>query len=213
MYLSLLKLDPSPRKVREMMINPYTLHQTVYRALPDKTDGGPGRALYRIDQNRHTGAISLLVQSEKKPDWPKVDYLSECLSGEVKTKPYAPEVENGQRLYYLLRANPSVKKQVEGKKNGCRLGLLREEDQLRWLQQKAEKNGFTIITCRTVPEGIIKNERGQADGNKLRHYAVRFEGILEVADPDVFTVALQCGIGPAKGFGFGLLSIAPVKDD
>ncbi len=212
MYLSHLKLNPSLRKTRELLINHYMLHQAVYRAFPDKEDGGPGRVLYRIDQNQRSGAVSLFVQSEKMPNWKQADYLEECLTEPVKYKPWAPAIMGGQRLYFRLRANPTAKKQAEGKKNGYRLGLLREEDQLRWLQKKAAESGFTVETCRAMPEGIIHDERGQADKEKLRHYAVRFEGRLEVIDPNLFITSLRNGIGPAKGFGFGMLSIAPVKE-
>ncbi len=212
MYLSRLKLNPSVRKTREMLINPYTLHQAVYRAFPDKADGGPGRVIYRIDETQRSGAVSLLVQSEKEPDWYRADYLGECLLEKAECKPVSPTVVKGQRLYFRLRANPSVKKQAEGKKNGYRMGLLREEDQLRWLHRKAEQSGFTLVTCQAVPEGIICDERGQADGGKLRHYAVLFEGVLKVVNPDIFTITLRNGIGSAKGFGFGLLSVAPVRN-
>jgi CRISPR system Cascade subunit CasE len=77
--------------------------------------------------------------------------------------------------------------------------------------EKALNNGFKVISCRVIPEGIIQNERGRGNKEKLRHYAVRFEGTLEVVNPDNFSSALFNGIGSAKGFGFGLLSIAPVK--
>jgi len=211
MYLSLLKLNPSLRKTRELLVNPYTLHQAVYHAFPDKSDGGPGRVLYRIDQNQHSGSVSLLVQSEETPDWTKANYLGECLLEKAKFKPFAPRIMDGQHLYFRLRANPSVKKQVEGKKNGYRMGLLREVDQLKWLHKKAEESGFTVVTCQAMPEGIIHDERGQEDRGKLRHYAVRFEGLLKVVNLDIFTATLNNGIGSAKGFGFGLVSIAPVR--
>jgi len=194
-----------------MLINPYTLHQAVYRAFPEKSDGGPGRVLYRIDQNRRTSAVSLLVQSEKAPDWDKADYLRECLLEKAECKPFSPTIAAGQHLYFRLRANPSVKKQAEGKKNGYRVGILREEDQLKWLHKKAEESGFAVVTCQSMPEGIISDERRQANGGKLRHYAVCFEGMLKVENQDIFVVTLNNGIGSAKGFGFGLLSIAPVR--
>jgi CRISPR system Cascade subunit CasE len=211
MYLSLLKLNLSLRKTREILINPYTLHQAVYRAFPDKSNGGPGRVLYRVDQNRRSGAVSLLVQSEKAPAWTKATYLGECLLEKAEFKPFAPRIMGGQRLYFRLRANPSVKKQVEGKKNGYRMGLMREADQFKWLHKKADESGFMVVTCQAMPGGIIHNERGQEDRRKLRHYAIRFEGMLKVVNPDIFTATLNNGIGSAKGFGFGLLSIAPVK--
>lgn len=211
MYLSRLKLNPALRKTREVMIQPYTLHQAVYRAFPDKINGGPGRVLYRVDWNHRSETLSLIVQSENSPDWERADYLRECLIDREECNPFAPSVACGMCLRFRLRANPSVKKQAEDKKNGYRLGLLREEDQLKWLQKKAEESGFAVTTCRAAPEGIIHDERGHEVRGKLRHYAVIFEGVLKVIDPDLFLSTLGNGIGPAKGFGFGLLSVAPMK--
>ncbi|MEM0963873.1 MAG: type I-E CRISPR-associated protein Cas6/Cse3/CasE, partial [Bacteroidota bacterium] len=42
----------------------------------------------------------------------------------------------------------------------------------------------------------------------LPHVGVRFDGELRVIDPDRLAVAVASGIGPAKAFGFGLLSLA-----
>ena len=39
--------------------------------------------------------------------------------------------------------------------------------------------------------------------------AVQFDGVLQVTDPDKLVAAVETGIGSAKGFGFGLLSLAP----
>lgn len=207
MYLSRLKLDPSLRKTRELLISPYTLHQSVYRAFPDKADGGPSRVLYRLDPDRRSRTISLLVQSEKSPHWERADYLGECLRESYESKPYNPTFPSGQRLSFRLRANPTVKKQAEGKNNGYRLGLLREEDQVKWLERKAITNGFSLLDCRVVPEGIAQDDRGRAAQDKVRHFGVLFEGTLKVTDPIRFVDAIRNGIGPAKGFGFGLLSV------
>ena len=212
MYLSRLKLDTSIRKTCELMIQPYTLHQAVYRAFPDRADGGPGRVLYRIDMDRRSESISLIVQSEKSPDWERADYLRECLFDREECKSFTPSVAGGMCLRFRLRANPSVKRQAEGKKNGYRLGLLREEDQLQWLQRKADTSGFTLVNCRVIPEGIVRADKNLTDKDKVRHYGIVFEGVLKVIDPDQFLGTLGNGIGSAKGFGFGLLSVAPVKD-
>ncbi|MDY6916491.1 MAG: type I-E CRISPR-associated protein Cas6/Cse3/CasE [Chloroflexota bacterium] len=209
MYLSRLKLDPLKHCTRHLRLSPYVLHQAVFRAFPDESDGGPGRVLYRVDTDRR-GNTSLLVQSEKKPDWDKASMLQECFIEPAEWRPYAPRCRKGQDLYFRLRANPAVKKQAEGRKNGYRLGLLREEDQLKWFQRKAQEGGFTLLNCQIMPEGIVHGEEGRRDG-KLRHYAVRFEGVLRVVDPNTFLVTIGNGIGPGKGFGFGLLSVAPLR--
>jgi CRISPR system Cascade subunit CasE len=211
MYLSRLKLNPSLRNTKEILINPYTLHQAVYRAFPDKLDDGPGRVLYRVDENKRINFVRLIVQSEKEPDWPKADFITNCLLEPAEHKVFAPRFEVGQTLRFRVRANPSVKKQAEGKKNGYRLGILREDDQFRWLGLKAESGGFTLVSCETVPEGVIQDERGKKDKDKLRHFAVRFEGILRITDDELFRTAIVNGIGAAKGFGFGLLSVAPLR--
>jgi len=48
------------------------------------------------------------------------------------------------------------------------------------------------------------------DGKKqtLTHQAVLYDGVLEVQAVEQFMTSLQKGIGPAKAFGFGLLSLA-----
>jgi CRISPR system Cascade subunit CasE len=43
------------------------------------------------------------------------------------------------------------------------------------------------------------------------HGGVQFRGTLEVTDPVKFAETYQSGIGSAKGFGFGMLLLAPVK--
>ncbi len=211
MYLSRLKLNPAGRSTRELLINPYRLHQAVYRAFPGVDDGGPGRVLYRTDENKRNNAIHLIVQSEKEPDWPKADFITDCLLEPAEYRAYTPHFQAMQTLYFRMRANPSVKKQAEGKENGYRLGLLREEDQLKWLQRKAETGGFDLLDYRAIPEGVVQVDTGKHIG-KLGHYAVRFEGKLRIVTPELFATTVKEGIGSAKGFGFGLLSLAPVKE-
>ena len=107
---------------------------------------------------------------------------------------------------------------------GKRVGLLTEVDQLRWLLRKGEAGGFRIpgewvpakhpetgepielpnFRVDAIPEGRVRNVKG-SDGQLT---TVRFEGVLVVTDPDQFRETLCAGIGPAKGLGFGLLSVA-----
>ncbi|MDP2945937.1 MAG: type I-E CRISPR-associated protein Cas6/Cse3/CasE [bacterium] len=212
MYLSRLKLNPARRSIRELLINPYRLHQAVYRAFPDDNDGGPGRILYRVDENKRLGTISLLVQSENKPDWSKADFIVDCLLEPAERKIYSPALQTGQTLRFRVRANPTIKKQLDGKENGYRLGLLREEDQLKWLNRKAVESGFSVMSCRTSPEGMTYDDRSFKEQDKMRHFAVRFEGVLKITNKELFTKTIENGIGSAKGFGFGLLSLARIKE-
>ncbi len=203
MYLSKLVLDPHRRATRELRTDGYLLHQAVYRAFPSAAKGGPGRVLYRLDCSRD-GETVLLVQSEKQPDWTKAERLLECLKSPPLYKEYSPAVRAGQRLYFRLRANPVAKRATPDRPDLTRrFGLVKENEQLQWLARKGAQHGFRVLSCSVVEEGKIKM-RG------LTHFAVLYEGILEVLEPERFLTAVRCGIGPAKGFGFGLFSVAPV---
>ena len=206
MYLSKLTLDPRLRQTRRLVASPYDLHQAIARAFPNATDGGPGRVLFRLDEDRRSGGLCLFVQSEKAPDWARAELLSDCLAEPVKYKPFNPVILQGQVLYFRLRANPTVKR------DGKRLGLLRQEEQLAWLGRKAEQNGFSVVSCTVVPEGLRRDAKEDENGKTpLILLSVRFEGVLRVEQPPALVAAIREGIGSGKGLGFGLLSVAPLR--
>ena len=55
---------------------------------------------------------------------------------------------------------------------------------------------------------IAAKSNGDATIHRAKFCAVRFEGRLHVTDAEAFGAMLRGGIGPAKGLGFGLLSLA-----
>jgi CRISPR system Cascade subunit CasE len=65
-----------------------------------------------------------------------------------------------------------------------------------------------VLDARVNVDGAESGSRGDA---VVTFASVRFEGVLEVRDADRFREALANGIGPGKAYGFGLLSIAPVR--
>jgi CRISPR system Cascade subunit CasE len=78
-----------------------------------------------------------------------------------------------------------------------------------WRVRPDELPGFSISKdSTTLQAGYIYVNKGGNDGGQ-RLCSVRYEGILEVTDPDRFRNTLLRGIGPGKAFGFGLLSVAP----
>lgn len=214
MFFSRLKLDAESRQTRMLIIYPYQLHKAIYFAFPNKDEGGTGRILYRMDINKNNN-ITLLVQSEKKPEWDSAELMSNCLLETPSVKSVSLSFRENQSLYFRLRANPVAKRATPDNPQTRRMGLLREQDQIAWLERKAVKGGFKIVNCRAMPEGIVKsdnNENTSGKSKKISHYAVLFEGILKVTEPELFLQSISNGIGPAKGFGFGLLSVAPLKE-
>jgi CRISPR system Cascade subunit CasE len=209
MYLSQLILDPRARRVQREIGNPYELHRTLMNAFPNKVEGGPGRVLYRLEPagRAGNGELVLLVQSDKAPDWDQLDEPQgyRLPDGVTNPKVFNPTFLADRQLRFRLRANPTVKRA------GKRQGLYRDEEQLDWLRRKAEENGFRVLNVNLTGEGkqagVIRHPDEKP--RPLTHLAVRFDGLLQVTDPAAFLKALRGGIGSGKGFGFGLLSLAP----
>jgi CRISPR system Cascade subunit CasE len=125
-------------------------------------------------------------------------------------------------LLFRLRANPTrrISPRCESEKNrrfyGKRVEIYREEDQIAWLERKAETHGFRLLAVKvnrdvpnlhTIPESKIKGRRSDTE-KPVTFGSVLFEGSLGVTDANRFREALVQGIGSGKAYGFGLLSIA-----
>lgn len=181
--------------------------------------------LFRIDPGP-AGRALVLVQSAAQPDWHyafhNAGYL---LAAPAQMKLFEPRFAAGQRLRFRLAANPTrrlsrhsceqngqpVKEESIGKRVPVPAHQLR--DWLAdWRVRPDEPPGFCINKDSTTvqPGYIYVNKGGDGGGNRLR--SVRYEGILDVADPERFRSTVLHGIGPGKAFGFGLLSVAPCAE-
>ena len=144
------------------------------------------------------------------------------------------KIQNGQTLAFRLRANPTKRNAREGDPlKGKRVELQREEEQIQWLMDKGQggrngvPGGFELLTKKIengqgedllIPrvnvrcEGKQKTYKGgQANGHTMTHLSVLFEGALRVTDAKAFLETLVRGVGSGKAFGFGLLSVAPLR--
>jgi len=73
----------------------------------------------------------------------------------------------------------------------------------QWLQKRAEKNGFRVLSVST--QGYQQHHFKK---RKIKISTLDFNGVLEITDPELFIEqALYKGIGSAKAFGCGLLLI------
>lgn len=222
MYLSRLILSPRSRQVRNELADPYEMHRTVCKALPDANykDNESSGILFRVDLHPRTRAPALLVQSRQKPDWSflsteRRDYLlgENELPLDVENPAIRElnlQLREGQTLAFRLRANPTVKKDREGRKQGRRVGLLHEEDQHKWLARKLESAGAALVSVNIINEQFTRGKlfSEKEKEKRLNLLSVQFDGILQVKDKDKLVNNIFTGFGSAKGLGFGLLSLA-----
>jgi CRISPR system Cascade subunit CasE len=224
--------------VQQDLGNVHAMHRRVLSAFPDATDrGGEVQAnarqqhalLYRVDIG-HDARTSVLVQSTTLPDWSALpgDYLADTFEPNPASKAFDGTLDRltcGQGLRFRMRVNATKRLHLAGKGvRGKRVELFGEQRLLEWLLRKAEQHGFAL--CRTTLEQVedqprvdqyavsITQEpkvRGHRASAHLTFGSTLFEGQLMVTEATRFREALGSGIGAAKAYGFGLLSIAPAR--
>lgn len=223
-YLSEVTLDPRNRATFRLLADTYALHRWILMAFPDQMEGGSGRVLFRAEADK--GETRLLVQGEKQPDWSRCEGVIHRVRG---PKDWEPNFAAGQALRFRLRANTAYKTtdNTGDKPRKVRRAWTKRHEQLAWLKHQGERHGFAIIPLPSGPEwfdpfGDEPEARAEvritplnhlighkpAQERPVEHFGVDFKGLLRVTDPEQFTQAITEGIGPAKGFGFGLLSVA-----
>ena len=196
----------------------YAMHQMLWRAF-DAVEPKERSFLFRADPlgDGASDRLVVLVQSEVAPAW---DRLKPALS-DAKTKHVTVTVEAGSSFRFLLRANPTVARKGRSEPatkdlsgaafraaRGHRVGILRDEERRTWLDRLALAAGFATVgpvaLLRPASVGWTRNGSGAA----AKHDSIDMEGYLRVDDPELFQAAVTSGIGSAKAFGFGLLSLA-----
>ena len=218
MYLSRLILNPRSRRVQREISAPYQMHKTLMRCFPDNLDRERDRVLFRVETNPRSNIPVVLLQSTLEPawDWLADDgargYLLETGGPNPAVKQFDLRLAPGQTLAFRLRANPTVKRRREredGSLRAVRDPIYDEEKQIEWLERKARQGGFRLLSVRSQNAPDVRGWARRDDvKHKLKLFAVQFDGLLQVKDPDLVRETVRRGVGSGKGFGFGLLSLA-----
>jgi len=223
MFLHRIHLDRHCREARRDLSDPYQLHSTLCRAFCEPDKKCPeGEILWRLEpETDPTGCPRILVQSRTIPDWPSIGVQGWLAKADpaidLKARLKLDSLKVEQRFRFRLRANPCVTR------NGKRLGLLRLEEQEKWIERKGGQHGFSLpqltsfdlstssqerIDVRISQEQMLRGK--QHDGNGIRIYSVLYDGILTITETDKFRSALRTGVGHGKVMGLGLLSVVPI---
>ncbi len=207
MFLSRLILNANHPQTRSEFDCPYELHRTLCHAFEDP-DGA--RILFRADRDR-PGEVSVIVQSLLPPDWDRL----KVKEGYIKERNNPKNIEltglrEGLLLQFRLRCRPSKRFAKSGHKDqGKRRSLKDKEEIFEWLRRKAQESGFKVLDVAFDRVYWFESKGGQEE-KPLG--AVQFDGVLIVTDPDKLRDAVRNGIGPQKAYGFGLLSLAPLRE-
>ncbi|MFH9044532.1 type I-E CRISPR-associated protein Cas6/Cse3/CasE [Streptomyces sp. NPDC017966] len=204
--LARIRLNPHSRAVQRDLRNATDMHRTLMRLVPDGLGGSPRQAaglLYRLDV---TDTFStLLVQATaldptRLPD----DY------GHADVKDLTPvfnALQKGLAVRYRIVVNPvkTERLSLENKgRRGKRIALT-GPDADQWWARRALEAGLHLTTA--LPT-LVAAVHGGDSAAAVRHHLVRYDGTATVTDPDALAEAVLVGIGRAKSYGAGLLSLA-----
>jgi len=218
MFLTRFTIDPTRRGARKLLASPQAMHAAVRAAFPSPEDyERPGvRTLWRLD-TKAGGDIHLYLASPGRPDLAHlVDQAGRATEEAWTTRPYAgllASLRIGQRWTFRLTANPthSGRKTPEAK-DTQRFGRLRADEQVQWLMNRSARHGFTVATQQDGQPNLTLHRRQTLSFRRGLHTVTlttaTYDGVLDVTDADAFRRALTGGIGHAKAYGCGLLTIA-----
>lgn len=205
----------------------YTWHKRLWECFTD-TPEAKRDFLTRIDQLE--GAFRLWILAGRKPGRPPwcsphgfalkeiaASFLSHrYYAFDLQANPVKTMVQRGPNGETLLRANGK-------RKSGKRVPLVKPDELRAWLIHKGKvrcrdqdtgldvPGGFRIVEEKPLEISPMMENHFRKKGQSGYHGGVQFRGILEVTDPERFIETYNAGIGSAKGFGFGLLLLAPIN--
>jgi CRISPR system Cascade subunit CasE len=230
MYFSRIRIRPDATTSPEfwkVATGPYQIHSMVWDLFADSEDRRRD-FIYRVDSVQKRPVIYTV--SQRTPV-----YLGNVWS--IETKEYTPRIADGQHLAFALRANPvrtrwtepdeegkrvqkrhdvvmdakrAIRTDNDAKNQPCPMADLIQSEGVRWLREKGKGNGF-VVDDNQVLAGAYRQYafRQGPKNNQVSISSIDFTGLLSVTDRARFLTALMTGIGPAKGFGCGMLMVRP----
>ncbi len=226
-WLARLEVDAETVRAASISDDIYAWHKLLWECYPDQPDARRD-FLTRIDQLE--GAYRFWILAKRKPVRPQW-----CSVEGFGLKEISPTFLSHQYYAFDLRVNPvraAVQRAPSGepvlaangkRKRGKRVPLVKPDELRAWLVRKGEvrcqdketglyvPGGFQIVEKRPLEISPMVESHFRKKGLSGYHGGVQFRGTLVVTDREKFVETYQSGIGSAKGFGFGLLLLAPIN--
>lgn len=209
MILTRMFINTRRRGARHLLTSPQVMHAAILAGFPPGRE--TGRVLWRLD-GVGTRQTTLWIVSPSEPDlthleeqagWPtqptfrSVDY-------EGLLRGLAP----GQRWAFRLTANPAHRGQHEGRSKV--FAHVTATQQTQWLLDRQARLGIALAEGKTPTFGVVNRETRsfRRDRSTVTLGMATYSGVLRVEDPQALRTALVSGVGRAKAYGCGLLTLA-----
>lgn len=198
MYLS--KIHISAKVAKE----PYNHHKELWSLFPEDPEKKRD-FLFRVERHERSEGATILLQSEREP------FQSNDHCKILAKREFLWSFNNSDIFQFKLVANPTKKiheekalRAAQSKDNGKRVPLIKEDDLDHWLIRKMSPFSKLLDFSHRQSGNLFFRKKSNAGKIAL----VCFEGVIQVTERDELTKVFHEGIGPAKGFGCGMLSLA-----
>lgn len=215
MHLTRFRINPGRIHARKLISSPHAMHAAVMLTTPDQHTTEDGRTLWRLDHTGHD--LTLYVLSPTIPD---LTHLIEQAGWPTRpdtwtTRPYQgllDRLTTGQEWAFRLTANPTHTTSTPDRGRSRRLPHTTPGHQAGWLSERATSIGIDLGTDDDPTFAVTRSEQVQfrRESGTVTLATATFDGALHVTDPDALRHALTTGIGRAKGYGCGLITLAPI---
>lgn len=231
MFLTRFRINTARLGSRNLLASPQHMHAAVMSsfagALPSAEN--TSRVLWRLDRNSKAEVLLFMV-SEERPDLTHlVEQAGWPTTAAWQTYDYKTFLDGltiGTTWAFRLTANPVHNVRRTPDEPLKRTAHRTPRHQMGWLLKHQQDAGFRILETppeqRRLPQGgehqlIVRDERrhrfsktemitGMA--NQVPLVTVTFDGRLEVTDPVALRRTLTLGLGKAKAYGCGLMTLA-----
>lgn len=177
--------------------------------------GAQQRKLWRLDWL--SGQCCLLVLSQQKPEFGELVHKygfpdRQPLWEQKDYDRLLSRLKEGQTWRFRLKANPVRSVKQEGEKRGKPMAHVTPQQQKQWLLERAEKAGFVLLPDEFEVMNTQWMRFYKAGGKLVSLRTASFEGVLRISDPAALCDTLTQGLGRAKAYGCGLLTLARTAD-
>jgi len=216
MFLSRIQLNANLRDTMRALSSPKIIHNTIVTSFLHSLDVDNERILWRVDYLGEK--CFLLVLSAQQPDFKHIAERFGYPRNEPQweTKNYdllLNRINTGQVWRFRLRANPvrsSSKEKDPISGRGKVFAHVTTEQQKQWLLSRAKNCGFLLNENEfdVVYTEWKKFNKGIDRSHEVSLRVSDFEGKLTIADVEIFKKVLLSGLGRAKAYGCGMMTIA-----
>lgn len=197
--------------VLRLLAHHYDMHRFVYGVI--RPSQGKNRVLYRVEARPDRFGVprpTVLIQHSPTLN-PKLND-DQYRFADLEYKEVNITIHPGM-YRFRLRANP-VKSIPSGTKGvrGTRRALRNDDERRDWLVDRFNKHGIEVVSVDAVAEPFVEFSKSGARGRgNVAIAGVMYDGVVAIRDPERAAPIIKDGIGRARGFGYGLISLAPAR--